>query len=82
MVRDFSLDDAATKKTKESPPQEVGEQKTGKRRCVKIILTRKQLEQLLLKCPKGVSFKLPETYGSCASKWKPTLQTIMEVDNL
>ncbi|KAF8099582.1 hypothetical protein N665_0241s0015 [Sinapis alba] len=64
IVRDLSLDDAATKKTNE-PPQEVAEQKTGKRRCVKIILTRKQLEQLLLKCPEGVSFKLPETYDSC-----------------
>ncbi|RID79145.1 hypothetical protein BRARA_A01911 [Brassica rapa] len=62
LVRDLSLDDASTKKIKESPQLEVAEQKTGKRRCVKIILTRKQLEQLLLKCPEGVSFKLPETY--------------------
>lgn len=81
IVRDLSLDDAATKKINE-PTQEVAEQKTGKRRCVKIILTRKQLEQLLLKCPEGVSFKLPETYDSCNRKWKPSLQTIEEVDNL
>lgn len=80
IVRD--LDDASTKKIKESPQLEVAEQKTGKRRCVKIILTRKQLEQLLLKCPEGVSFKLPETYGSCNRKWKPSLQPIVEVDNL
>lgn len=82
IVRDLSLDDASTKKIKESPQLEVAEQKTGKRRCVKIILTRKQLEQLLLKCPEGVSFKLPETYGSCNRKWKPSLQPIVEVDNL
>ncbi|CAN6922913.1 unnamed protein product [Brassica oleracea] len=75
IVRD--LDDASTKKIKESPQLEVAEQKTGKRRCVKIILTRKQLEQLLLKCPEGVSFKLPETYGSCNRKWKPSLQPIL-----
>ncbi|KAJ0236699.1 hypothetical protein HA466_0254010 [Hirschfeldia incana] len=81
IVRDLSLDDTATKKTKETP-QEAAEQKTGKRQCVKIILTRKQLEQLLLKCPEGVSFKLPGTYGSCTRKWKPSLQTIVEVDNL
>ncbi|CAF2150819.1 BnaA01g17440D [Brassica napus] len=78
LVRDLSLDDASTKKIKESPQLEVAEQKTGKRRCVKIILTRKQLEQLLLKCPEGVSFKLPETYGSCNRKWKPSLQPIVE----
>ncbi|KAL0835516.1 hypothetical protein YC2023_009807 [Brassica napus] len=77
IVRDLSLDDASTKKIKESPQLEVAEQKTGKRRCVKIILTRKQLEQLLLKCPEGVSFKLPETYGSCNRKWKPSLQPIL-----
>ncbi|XP_048625916.1 uncharacterized protein LOC125593337 [Brassica napus] len=82
LVRDLSLDDASTKKIKESPQLEVAEQKTGKRRCVKIILTRKQLEQLLLKCPEGVSFKLPETYGSCNRKWKPSLQPIVEVDNM
>ncbi|CAG7888063.1 unnamed protein product [Brassica rapa] len=78
LVRDLSLDDASTKKIKESPQLEVAEQKTGKRRCVKIILTRKQLEQLLLKCPEGVSFKLPETYGSCNRKWKPSLHPIVE----
>ncbi|KAG2239088.1 hypothetical protein Bca52824_089948 [Brassica carinata] len=77
IVRDFSLDGAATKKINELP-QEVAEQKTGKRRCIKIILTKKQLELLLLKCPEGVSFKLPETYGSCTRKWKPSLQTIEE----
>ncbi|KAL0727762.1 hypothetical protein Bca4012_023855 [Brassica carinata] len=78
IVRDFSLDGAATKKINELP-QEVAEQKTGKRRCIKIILTKKQLELLLLKCPEGVSFKLPETYGSCTRKWKPSLQTIEEL---
>ncbi|KAG2248179.1 hypothetical protein Bca52824_087807 [Brassica carinata] len=76
IVRD--LDDASTKKIKESPQLEVAEQKTGKRRCVKIILTRKQLEQLLLKCPEGVSFKLPETYGPeipfCQFKKFPLLE--------
>ncbi|CAH8316801.1 unnamed protein product [Eruca vesicaria subsp. sativa] len=71
------LDDASTEKIKESP-QEAAEQKTGKKRYVKIILTRKQLELLLLKSSEGVSFKLPETYGGCNRKWKPSLQTIVE----
>ncbi|KAF8082604.1 hypothetical protein N665_0818s0020, partial [Sinapis alba] len=60
-VRDVWLDEIATEKAKD-PPRETTEQKTGTRRCVKIILTRKQLELLLLKSAEGVSFKPSETY--------------------
>ncbi|CAH2078889.1 unnamed protein product [Thlaspi arvense] len=66
-------------KAKESPSREgAAEQKKRTRRCIKITLTRKQLELLLLKHPQGVSFQLPETFGSCKRKWKPSLQTIVE----
>lgn len=72
-VRDVLLDEKAAEKAK-NPSR-------GTRRCIKIILTRKQLQLLLLNSVEGVSFKLPETYGSCKRKWKPSLQTIVEVDN-
>lgn len=72
-VRDVLLDEKATEKAK-NPPR-------GTRRRIKIILTRKQLELLLLNSAEGVSSKLPKTYGSCKRKWKPSLQTIVEVDN-
>ncbi|ESQ55809.1 hypothetical protein EUTSA_v10026751mg [Eutrema salsugineum] len=92
-VGDVWLDEASTEKAKESPREEAAaEQKTGRRRCIKITLTRKQLELLLLKSAEGVSFQLPETFGSCKPvsfqlpeafrsckrKWKPSLQTIVE----
>lgn len=82
-VADVWLDEASTEKAKESP-REAAEQKTGRRRCVKITLTRKQLELLLLlnNGAEGISFQLPESFGSCKRKWKPSLQTIVEVDNL
>ncbi|KAL1194689.1 hypothetical protein V5N11_031509 [Cardamine amara subsp. amara] len=72
-VADVWLDDASTEKAKESlPPLETPEQKqTVRRRCIKITLTRKQLELLLLQNAQGVSFQ---------QKWKPSLQTIVEVD--
>ncbi|XP_013595050.1 PREDICTED: uncharacterized protein LOC106303279 [Brassica oleracea var. oleracea] len=69
-VRDVLLDEKATEKAK-NPPR-------GTRRRIKIILTRKQLELLLLNSAEGVSSKLPKTYGSCKRKWKPSLQTIVE----
>ncbi|CAF2130009.1 unnamed protein product [Brassica rapa] len=69
-VRDVLLDEKAAEKAK-NPSR-------GTRRCIKIILTRKQLQLLLLNSVEGVSFKLPETYGSCKRKWKPSLQTIVE----
>ncbi|CAN6913241.1 unnamed protein product [Brassica oleracea] len=69
-VRDILLDEKATEKAK-NPPR-------GTRRRIKIILTRKQLELLLLNSAEGVSSKLPKTYGSCKRKWKPSLQTIVE----
>ncbi|CAN6900266.1 unnamed protein product [Brassica oleracea] len=75
-VRDVWLDETATKNTKDRPRETVGK-KTGTRRCIKITLTRKQLE-MLLKNAEGVSFKLPETCGSGERKWKPSLQTILE----
>ncbi|CAG7897739.1 unnamed protein product [Brassica rapa] len=75
-VRDVWLDEMATEKTKDQPRETVGK-KTGTRRCIKITLTRKQLE-MLLKNAEGVSFKLPETCGSGEQKWKPSLQTILE----
>ncbi|CAA7046311.1 unnamed protein product [Microthlaspi erraticum] len=81
-VRDVCLDEApTTEKAKELPEEAEDEKKTGQRRCIKITLTRKQLELLLLKHPEGVSFQLPESFGSCKRKWKPSLQTIVEVDN-
>ncbi|KAL0762604.1 hypothetical protein Bca101_078755 [Brassica carinata] len=70
-VRDVLLDEKATEKAK-NPPR-------GTRRRIKIILTRKQLELLLLNSAEGVSSKLPKTYGSCKRKWKPSLQTIVEI---
>ena len=79
-VRDVWLDEMATEKTKDQPRETVGK-KTGTRRCIKITLTRKQLE-MLLKNAEGVSFKLPQTCGSGERRWKPSLQTILEVDNL
>ncbi|CAF2231996.1 unnamed protein product [Brassica napus] len=75
-VRDVWLDEMATEKTKDQPRETVGK-KTGTRRCIKITLTRKQLE-MLLKNAEGVSFKLPETCGSGERRWKPSLQTILE----
>ncbi|KAG5406616.1 hypothetical protein IGI04_012735 [Brassica rapa subsp. trilocularis] len=69
-VRDVLLDEKATEKAKNPSG--------GTRRCIKIILTRKQLQLLLLNSVEGFSFKLPETYGSCKRKWKPSLQTIVE----
>ncbi|KAF3594781.1 hypothetical protein DY000_02026655 [Brassica cretica] len=73
-VRDVLLDGKATEKAKNSP--------RGTRRRIKIILTRKQLELLLLNSAEGVSSKLPKTYGCCKRKWKPSLRTIVEVDKL
>ncbi|KAL0738178.1 hypothetical protein Bca4012_014388 [Brassica carinata] len=70
-VRDVSLDEAAAEKAK-NPPR-------GTRRRIKIILRRKQLELLLLNTAEGVSSSLPETYGICKRKWKPSLQTIVEL---
>ncbi|CAE6193020.1 unnamed protein product [Arabidopsis arenosa] len=67
----WSDDEASTEKAKESP-QDATESKTGRRRCIKITLTRKELELLLRQNPQGVSFQ---------KKWKPSLQTIVEVDN-
>ncbi|EFH46419.1 hypothetical protein ARALYDRAFT_329873 [Arabidopsis lyrata subsp. lyrata] len=64
----WSDDEASTEKAKESP-QDATESKTGRRRCIKITLTRKQLELLLRQNPQGVSFQ---------RKWKPSLQTIVE----
>jgi len=68
----WSDDEASTEKIKESPQDAAEQKKTGTRRCIKITLTRKQLEQLLQQNPQGVSFQ---------RKWKPSLQTIVEVDN-
>ncbi|VVA93434.1 unnamed protein product [Arabis nemorensis] len=80
-VADDWLDEASTEKAKKESPREAAEQKTERRRCVKITLTRKQLELLLLlnKGAEGISFQLPESFGSCKRKWKPSLQTIVEV---
>ncbi|KAL0754118.1 hypothetical protein Bca101_091786 [Brassica carinata] len=75
-VRDVWLDERSTENTKDQPRETVGK-KTGTRRCIKITLTRKQLE-MLLKNAEGVSFKLPGTCGSGERKWKPSLQTILE----
>ncbi|AEE83742.1 transmembrane protein [Arabidopsis thaliana] len=65
----WSDDEASTEKIKESPQDAAEQKKTGTRRCIKITLTRKQLEQLLQQNPQGVSFQ---------RKWKPSLQTIVE----
>ncbi|CDY42534.1 hypothetical protein HID58_080368 [Brassica napus] len=78
-VRDVWLDERSTENTKDQPRETVGK-KTGTRRCIKITLTRKQLE-MLLKNAEGVSFKLPETCGSGERKWKPSLQTILELSS-
>nr|VDD55136.1 unnamed protein product [Brassica oleracea] len=79
-VRDVWLDERSTENTKDQPRETVGK-KTGTRRCIKITLTRKQLE-MLLKNAEGVSFKLPGTCGSGERKWKPSLQTILEEETL
>lgn len=68
----WSDDEASTEKAKESSREEAEQKKTGTRRCIKITLTRKQLELLLLQNAQGVYIQ---------RKWKPSLQTILEVDN-
>ncbi|KFK26547.1 hypothetical protein AALP_AA8G262800 [Arabis alpina] len=80
-VGDLWMDEASTEKAKKGSP---AGQKTGRKRCVKITLTRKQLELLLLLLNNGadgISVQLPESLGSCKRKWKPSLQTIVEVDD-
>ncbi|CAH8362734.1 unnamed protein product [Eruca vesicaria subsp. sativa] len=74
-VRDVWFDETATEKTKDLPRETVV-QKTGTKRCIKITVTKKQLEMLLN--AEGVSFKLPETCKSGKRRWKPSLQTIVE----
>ncbi|EOA15763.1 hypothetical protein CARUB_v10006901mg [Capsella rubella] len=64
----WSDDEASTEKVKELP-QDAPESKTGRKRCIKITLTRKQLELLLRQNPQGILFH---------RKWKPSLQTIVE----